>query len=82
MILEEQRLEDDNIRHAVSRKQRLESDRHHHPNQREFESQEQHDIRATEQCDRYYESQIQRIERLAKLHESVSAIRLSETNFD
>ncbi|GFX68493.1 hypothetical protein TNCV_2432001 [Trichonephila clavipes] len=61
---------------------RLDSDRRHHQKQREFESQEQHVIRVTEQCDRYHESQGQRIERLAQLRESVRAIRQEETNFD
>ncbi|GFT04162.1 uncharacterized protein TNCV_3154161 [Trichonephila clavipes] len=86
----EQRLEDDRIRHAVSRtlelsdsrEKILESDRCNPPKQREFESQEQHVTRVTEQCDRYHESQGQRIELLAQLRESVSAIRQAETNFD
>ncbi|GFY22038.1 hypothetical protein TNCV_3296821 [Trichonephila clavipes] len=86
----EQRLEDDCIRLAVSRtlelsysrEKRLESDRRHHQKQREFESQVQHVIRVTEQCDRYHESHGQRIERLAQLRESVRAIRQIETNFD
>ncbi|GFY22825.1 hypothetical protein TNCV_2180861 [Trichonephila clavipes] len=57
-------------------------DRRNYQKQREFESQEQHVTRVTEQCDRYHESQGQRIERLAQLREIVSAIRQAETNFD
>ncbi|GFY37477.1 ATP-dependent DNA helicase [Trichonephila inaurata madagascariensis] len=60
---------------------RLESDLRQHQNQREFESQEQHDIRVKKQSDRYHKSQGQRIEHLEHLRENVSAIRQSETNF-
>ncbi|GFX90221.1 hypothetical protein TNCV_2449961 [Trichonephila clavipes] len=79
----EQRLEYDRIRHAGSRtlelsdsrEKRLESDRRHHQKQGEFESQEQHVTRVTEQCDRSHESQGQIMERLAQLRESLSSGR-------
>ncbi|GBP35319.1 hypothetical protein EVAR_20692_1 [Eumeta japonica] len=84
----EQRLEDDRIRNAISqslessdsKKQKLENDCHYHQNQHKLENWEQNDICVTEQCDRYYESQGQRIERFSQLSESV--IRQSKTNFD
>ncbi|GFW85248.1 hypothetical protein TNCV_3249881 [Trichonephila clavipes] len=60
---------------TCDREKRLESDRRHHQKQGEFESQEQHVTRVTEQSDRSHESQGQRMERLAQLRESLSSGR-------
>ncbi|GFY60531.1 hypothetical protein TNIN_313621 [Trichonephila inaurata madagascariensis] len=89
----EQRLEDDRFRQAVSRileshdyrEQRLEHDRIRHAvslTLELFDSREKRVKSDRQQCDRYHESQGQRIEHLAQLRESVSAIRQAETNFD
>ncbi|GFV13242.1 ATP-dependent DNA helicase [Trichonephila clavipes] len=67
---------------VASIEKRLETDRHNHQKQPEFESQEQHGIHVTEQCDRYHELQGQRFEHLAQLRESGRDIRHAETNFD
>ncbi|GBP33724.1 hypothetical protein EVAR_17051_1 [Eumeta japonica] len=80
----DRRLKNDRIQHAISRSLESSDSREqslgrqtycrHHRIQRELESREQHDIRVTEQCDRYDESQGQRIERFFQLLESVSLV--------
>ncbi|GFX66626.1 hypothetical protein TNCV_1427921 [Trichonephila clavipes] len=52
---------DDGVESSYSREQRLKRDHRHPQNQCECESQEQHDIRVTKQCDRFHELQGQRI---------------------
>ncbi|GFY47571.1 hypothetical protein TNIN_155661 [Trichonephila inaurata madagascariensis] len=50
--------------------------------QKKFQDGGRRAYKMPEQCDRYHESQGQRIECLAQLRESVNAIRQSETNFN